>query len=410
VGDCPGLLDDCVLASMSDSDRYVKQAPAGEGWERLEPVIRAHGPETERGGRLAEPVARALRDAGFFRMLRPTTRGGLGLDPVTEFRVAEALARIDSAAAWNVQVCNAGELYGGWFGDDTTQEVFGDPSAVVTGAFNPRRRAVAVQGGYRLTGRTPFNSHCHGATWLIGLADVHDGDTPRVDPDGAPHTLLTLVPATEWEIVDNWNTLGMRGTGSHDVEMHDVFVPSDRAVPFGPLEEPAPAYGSPLSRLVVWTTVGCHAAVALGVAQAAIDDLRSLGSKVPAYTENALRDRNRVQLRLARAEGKLAGARAFFHQAYEEAWECVQGGAGLDMSKKARCQLASSTASLTAAEAVDLVHSCVGTTGIRTEKRFERYFRDVHVITQHAFLSEARLEAVGQIMFGLEPDRAFFQI
>ena len=392
-----------MQAAMPEEDLF-------EALRRLEPMIRAHSPETEEGGRLAEPVAVALREAGFFRMLRPATRGGLGLDPVTEFRVAEALAQIDSAAAWNVQVCNAGELYGGWFADDTSAQVFGVAETVVAGAFNPRRRATPVEGGYRITGRTPFNSHCHGASWLIGLADVFDGDRPRVDEDGAPHTLLTLAPKDECEIVDNWNTLGMCGTGSHDVEMHDVFVPSDRAVPFGPLEVPSTAYDNPLSRLVVWTTVGCHAAVALGVAQAAIDELRSLGSKVPAYTENALRNRNRVQHRLARAEGKLAGARAFFHQAYAEAWDEVGSGASLDMAGKARCQLASTTASLTAAEVVDGVHSCVGATGIRVGQRFERHFRDVHVITQHAFLSEARLEAVGQVMFGLEPDWPFFQI
>ena len=63
---------------------------------------------------------------------------------------------------------------------------------------------------------------------------------------------------------------------------------------------------------------------------------------------------------------------------------------------------------LTAAEVVDLVHACVGTAGIREEQRFQRHFRDAHVITQHAFLSEARLEAVGQILFGLEPDWGFF--
>lgn len=378
--------------------------------ERLEPTIRTHGAESERARRLAEPVAQALREAGFFRMLRPTTRGGLGLDPVTEFRVAEALARIDSAAAWNVQVCNAGDLYGGWFGDGASREIFGSPEAVVAGAFNPHRRAVAVDGGYRVMGSTPFNSHCHGATWLLGLADVYDGETMRTDEEGVPQTLLTAIPAGDCRIIENWNTLGMCGTGSHDVEVRDVFVPSDRAVPFGPLVRPSPAYDNPLSRLVVWTTVGCHAAVSLGVAQAAIDDLTALGSKVPAYTENAIRDRNRVQLRLARAEGKLAGARAFFHQAYEEAWAAVQSGESLGMSEKGRCQLASSTVTLTAAEVVDLVHSCVGTSGIRAERRFERYFRDAHVITQHAFVCEARLEAVGQIMFGLEPDWDFFHI
>jgi alkylation response protein AidB-like acyl-CoA dehydrogenase len=376
--------------------------------DALRPLLRAHAGEAEREKRLPAQVAEALRDAGFFRMLRPASRGGLGFDPVTAFRIGEALARIDSAAAWNVQVCNTSELFGGWFGDATSDEVFGSPNAVVAGAFNPPRRAVAVADGYRVSGRTPFNSGCHHATWFLGLADVFEGEEQPVGDKAEPRTLLIAIPAHECKIVENWNTLGMSGTGSHDVDVREVFVPKERTAPFGPLVEPSAAYDNPLSRMALWTTVGCHASVALGVAQAAIDDLAALGSKVPAYTQSAIQNRSTVQLRIARAEGKLEAARSYFHAAYDEAWAAVSKRGHLELREKSRCQSASSTAALTAAEVVDLVHSCVGTAGIREEQRFQKHFRDAHVITQHAFLSEARLEAVGQIMFGLEPDWGFF--
>lgn len=376
--------------------------------EKLRPLLLQHAAAAERDKRLAAPVVEALREAGLFRMFRPRARGGLELDPSSEYRVAEALARIDSAAAWNLQVSNASELFGAWFSDAATDEIFGPSGAIVAGAFNPHRRAHAVEGGVRVSGRAPFNSNCHAATWLIGLADVFDGDQMRVDGDGQPETLLTAIPANECRIIENWNTLGMSGTGSHDVEVLDVFVPSERAVPFHPLNAPSPAYATPLAPLAIWATVGCHAAVALGVAQAAVDELAELGAKVPAYTQRALRDRSVVQLRLARAEGILAAARAFFHAAYDEAWATAQAGGRLELREKARCQLASSTVVQAAAEAVDLVHACVGTAGIRQEQRFQKHFRDVHVITQHAFVCEARLEAVGQIMLGLEPDWGFF--
>ncbi len=385
------------------SDRLC--ATVGE----LAPLILDHADDGEREKRLSPPVSTALRDAGLFRMLRPRSRGGVGLDPVAEFRVAETLARVDGAAAWNVQVCNASELFGGWFSDQTTEEIFTSPDAIVAGAFNPHRRAVAVDGGYVVSGQTLFNSNCHSATWFIGLADVFDGDTMRTDESGQAETLLTAIPAADCRIVENWNTMGMRGTGSHDVDVADVFVPTTRAVPFGPLTEPAPAYDqTPLSRIAVWVTVGCHSAVPLGIAQAAIDDLRELGAKVPAYTQSSIRDRTTVQLRLARAEGKLAAARAFFHAAFEEAWASVKSRGHLEMREKAQCQLAATTAVLTSAEVVGLVHSCVGATGIRDEQKFQKYFRDVNVITQHAFICEARLESVGQIMFGIEPDWGFF--
>lgn len=376
--------------------------------EKLGPLLLEHAAAAQQDKRLATPVLVALREAGLFRMFRPRARGGLEMDPSSEYRVAEALARIDSAAAWNLQVSNASELFGGWFSDAASDEIYGAQEAIVAGAFNPHRRAVPVEGGYRVAGRTPFNSNCHGATWLIGLADVYEGDELRVDAEGQPETLLTAIPAHECRIVENWNTLGMCGTGSHDVEVLDVFVPRERAVPFAPLGQPSPAYATPLAPLAIWATVGCHAAVALGVAQAAVDELAELGAKVPAYTQRALRDRATVQLRLARAEGVLAAARAFFHGAYDEAWAAAKAHGRLERDEKARCQLASSNVVQAAAEAVNLVHSCVGTAGIRDEQRFQQHFRDVHVITQHAFVCEARLEAVGQIMLGLEPDWGFF--
>ena len=376
--------------------------------EEIEPLIRENALEAERQRRLSPAVAEALRDAGLFRMFRPQSRRGLELDPVTAFRLIEAVARIDGAAGWNVGISNASEAFGAWLSDAASEEVFGAREAVLAGAFNPPRKAKVVDGGYRLTGRTSFNSNCHTATWFIGLAHVHDGDEPRFDELGNPVTLVTFVPAHESRIIENWETLGLGGTGSHDVEVSDVFVPSARAPLFVPLEKPSRAYSGPFHRVSVWSAIACNAVPALGIAQSAIDELVALGRKVPAYTERSLRDRPVVQQQLARAEGKLSAGRAFFHSAYDHVWKQTLEGRSLEMADRARCQLAASHAVLAAAEAVDLVHAAAGSTGIRNEHRFQRHFRDAHVITQHAFVGATRLEAVGQVMMGLEPDWPFF--
>ncbi|MEM9622548.1 MAG: acyl-CoA dehydrogenase family protein [Pseudomonadota bacterium] len=374
----------------------------------LQPVLKRCSREAEQLRQLPAEVVEALRQAGFYRMFRPRELGGYGLDPVTEFQVAEALARIDSAAAWNVQVCNAGELYGGWFTESATQEVFGNVDSIVAGAFNPRRRADAEAGGYRLNGVTPFTSNCHGADWVMGTADPYDDGVARVDADNNPVMLLTLVPASECTIVDNWDAMGLAGTGSHDVFIDDVFVPANRAVVFSPTPQPSGAYDNALCRMAIWVTAGCHAAVALGIAQAAIDDLIAMGSRVPAYADAGISSRSRVQLRLAQAEVQLASARAYFHQTYAQAFEDAGQSGSLTLGQKGRCQAASTHVVMAAASAVDLVHSCVGTAGVRRTHFFEKYFRDAHVVTQHAFVTEARLEAVGQILFGKEPDWPFF--
>ena len=116
----------------------------------------------------------------------------------------------------------------------------------------------------------------------------------------------------------------------------------------------------------------------------------------------------RNQTLIAEAHAKLVSARLYFHQAFADAWDQIEANGALTMDHKAHCQLATTNAVSASAEAVRLVHGCVGTAGIRKDHQFEKYFRDVHVITQHAFVSEARLEAVGQVMFGLEPDWPFF--
>ena len=154
--------------------------------------------------------------------------------------------------------------------------------------------------------------------------------------------------------------------------------------------------------------MGCNAIPALGIAQAAIDAFAELATKkTPSYTTTMLKDRSIVQLRFATAVAKVESARAYLHEAFDAAWQAALDGRSLDLAGKARLQLASSHAPIAAAEAVDLIHSLAGTAGIRNDQAFQRHFRDAHVITQHAFVCESRMEAVGQVRFGLDPNWAF---
>ena len=374
----------------------------------LEAMIRAASAEAEIERRLSAHVAEALRDAGCYHLFRPRSRGGLELDPVSAFRVIEELSRIDSAAGWNVALANSIEPFGAWYSDAATAEIFGSTRSVMAGSFFPSRRAVPVGGGYRLSGRCTFNSNCHAATWIVGLAHVYDDGVERLDENGQPIAVITMFPREQAEIIDNWDTLGMRGTGSHDVNVDDLFVPAERAVPFKPLERPSSAYSGPWHRLTAWPSVGSNAIPALGIAQAAIDEFAELATrKTPSYTTTMLKDRSIVQLRFAQAVAKVESARAYLHEVFDAAWQGALDGRSLDLAGRARLQLASSHAPIAAAEAVDLIHSLVGTAGIRNDQAFQRHFRDVHVITQHAYICESRMEAVGQVRFGLDPNWPF---
>jgi alkylation response protein AidB-like acyl-CoA dehydrogenase len=406
---CGGCTNNGVIMSKQSAETTVSTVDKLLRVVReIEPIVRQHAAEAERERRLATPVSQAMQRAGLYRLWRPKAFGGFELDPVSGFRVLEEIARIDSAAGWNLMVSASFDVFGAWFDDATAREIFGS-DAVLAGAFNPPRQAVPVDGGFRVSGRTPFGSGAHHATSLFGFANIFDEGTMRMGPAGLPDLLFTAFPAKDAEIIDNWNTIGMRGTGSHDISLDDVFIPSARAVPWQPLETPGTAYRGPLYRFTIWPATTALGPVAIGVARAAIEDTIALAtSKTPAYTMTSLKDRAVVQSKLAQAEAKLASSRAFLYHVMEEVWDEALAAKPITVQLKGRMQLASTNAVLESAKAVDLIYDVVGASGVREEHPFARYFRDVHVISQHGFINSSKLESVGQIMLGLQPEWPFF--
>jgi len=213
----------------------------------------------------------------------------------------------------------------------------------------------------------------------------------------------------EARIVDNWSTLGMRGTGSHDVAVSELRLPARRTALLAPLEQPARAYQGPLYRLTVWLPISLLAPTTLGIARAAIDDLVTLGrSKTPTYTASSLSRRQVAQRQVAEAESTLSAGRAFLYETFGKIWAAAVDGSPITLEHKMKMQLAATHSVMCAAKAVDLVHAAAGTSAIRNAKRFQQYFRDVHTLTQHAFVSACRYESVGALMFGVESDWGFF--
>jgi alkylation response protein AidB-like acyl-CoA dehydrogenase len=375
------------------------------------PILREYAPEAEKERRLAPEAMAALIDAGLMRLWIPRAYGGMELDVVPALKVFEQVARIDSAAGWLVANQNGISTLGAMFPEEATAEMFADPRTVCAGAWFPPGIAEPVQGGYRVSGQWSFGSGCNYATWFTGQAIVHESGAPRLGPDGNPVATIVFFPAAEAEVLDNWRTLGMRGTGSHDYRVDDVFIPERRAWMVAPVETFNPAYVSPLPRLGLWLVPAVNAAVALGVAQAAIDDLITLAAmKVPSYTQTGLADKPAVQERVARAQAYVNAARRSLHGAVDDACEFVRGGANAGMEQGIPIALAGSFAIEAACTTVDLVHASAGTTGIRDEHRFQQYFRDVHTLSQHAFSSASRFESLGKLILGRESDWVFYYL
>lgn len=378
---------------------------------RVAPTLRASAGASEAARQLAPEAMDALIDSGILRALLPAAYGGAELGAVQGHKLLEELARIDSAGSWMAMIGSAGAWLTLLLPPRAADEILGDPRAVVAGSFNPPLLAEAVPGGYRVSGQVSFASGCTYATWLIAQALVMEEGAPKLGPGDRPVALAVFFPAADAEIIDTWHTLGMRGTGSHDFRVRDCFVPDHRIWPMGPWAPVNPAFTDPLSRMALWWFSTTLAAVALGIARAAITDLGELAqTKTPSYTQVGLADKPVVQERLARARAITDAARSYLYDTLSSTEEMLQTEPRLRIEQGIPLALAASHGVEAAMQAIDLVQSCAGTAGIRDERRFQQHFRDVHTISQHAFASTARFESIGKLLLGRPSDWPFYYL
>jgi alkylation response protein AidB-like acyl-CoA dehydrogenase len=373
--------------------------------DRIRPIVEGHAHSAETNRQLSDIVYEAMHRAGLFAMLAPKAHGGLELHPVEAMRVWEAVARIDSAAAWNLVMNQAISSYAAWLPAEGACEVFRHGPATTAGAFNPPGTAKRADGGWRITGRVPFCSGCHQAQWLSMPVVETDGNRPLVDPaTGQPKTFATFFPRSAATILDTWHTVGMRGTGSTDLAVQDLFVPDRLTAPICPLDKPAPGFEGPLFRMWPWTAILGEATVSVGVAAAAVDEAVQLcKTKTPAYNATPLREQQLVQFQMGKAKSLVEASRDTLYRAASAAFdETSLSKTRLSSDAKVRLQLAVSFAAEASAEAVRYVNDAVGASSIRTGSPFERHFRDVHVLLQHSSKSGARYGSAGRLMFGLE--------
>jgi indole-3-acetate monooxygenase len=217
---------------------------------------------------------------------------------------------------------------------------------------------------------------------------------------------MVYFPRESCQVIDTWHVLGMRGTGSNDISVSDVFVPKTRTFPFVPEFDPGSHYQGPLYRFpIMGVAASGLPPVMLAVARRAIDEVSALAQgKTPVATSTLLRDRASAQAKLAQAEAILRAGRLLLYDTLNDAWEATVAGETHSLRQKADLLLAMTHAASSATKAVELMYSVAGTSGIRTSSPLERYFRDVQVLRHHVLAAETRYETVGQVYLGLPPD------
>ena len=386
-------------------------ARATQAASDLAPLIQEYADEAEANRHLSDPVVDALLDAGVFRYLIPESLGGLEGDPVGFYRLVEALGRIDGSTAWCSYMGGSAAAVGQYFGDDAAREIWSEPRAIMAGGVWPFTQAIAEDGGYRVTGQWPYASGCTHATYLIAGCVILENGTPRMGPSGAPEVRFVSVPRDQAEILDTWDVMGLAGTGSHDIAMHDCFVPEGYSFPM----EPGLPKGSQfLGALYRFPFLGLFAqpmgAVALGIAQGAIDHaIEAAHKKVPALSQGTLNERPLFHLQIADAVATSAAARAWLYQVMGEAWETAQRGE-VPLDERNTMALAAAHATQSAREAIETVYLASGGSANYNRSPLPRAVRDIHALTQHIATSPQQFPAAGRILAGLAPDSSLILI
>jgi alkylation response protein AidB-like acyl-CoA dehydrogenase len=363
------------------------------------PQIEANREQSERERSMPAPLARAMAEAGLFRIWVPKELGGFEAGIDTNLRVVEEVSKVDGAAGWNVMIAGTGGMFSAYLPPDAGREVYGDPNVITAGAIAPKGRAVPEGGGYRLSGRWPLASGCLHASWMGGGGFIFDGDAPRI-VNGIPDLTIFMLPKSDATIIDTWHSAGLRGTGSNDFEVSDLFVPANRTFS---LLTGKPYYDGPLYRSSIISLFSPPvAAVALGIARSAIDAFIELASgKMPAYTMTVLRDRPTVQAQVGQAEALVRSARALLFEVAGSLWESMCAGDEITDEQQALTRLACANCAKSCAEAVDIVYTLGGATSIYETSKLERCFRDVHVVTQHIAVQQQLFERTGKYYLGL---------
>jgi alkylation response protein AidB-like acyl-CoA dehydrogenase len=342
------------------------------------PVLAAEAEAGEQGRRLTPTAVDALRSTGVFRMAMPASWGGAEVTPPDQVGIVEALARADGSAGWCGAIGAAGGFLTANLADDAGRELYPSVDAVTAGWVVPTGRLRPDGDGYRLSGRWQFGSGCTHADVILGGALV----------DGPGHEVrIALVPAEVVDVVDNWATTGLAGSGSHDYRIDDVAVPRAHTFAWGEVRRPGPLYAWP----------GSFTVNLLGVPLGIAGD--ELATKVLLPEGRPALDEPRVRLAVSRAEALVGSARSYVADVVGRFWATVAAGEEPDRRQRAAVAGLHRHTARSCLAAVELLADALGTTSIRRGCALERHRRDLLTIGQHVTVQDRLLEVLGGLWF-----------
>jgi alkylation response protein AidB-like acyl-CoA dehydrogenase len=397
------MVDQTRLPVDIDAQPLVRAAAA------MQPIIRGCRDEIEREQRFPRALFEQLRAAGFYRMVIPHSLGGLQVDPLTYLRVVELLAEGAGSVGWNLANNSIGQLVSLGLPEAGVHEIYppGHETILAGTAVQGGGQAVQVEGGYRVSGHWTFGSGCQEATWMLGSFQILDNGAPCRRADGGMFWRGVFPRAEATVLPGSWDVAGLRGTGSFDWTVDNVFLPERRSMIHAgvPLDNqwghwPGLTYALPTQ---CW--VGPHhSAVITGIARAGIDALIALAvEKTPRGRTGMLCENPQVQDAVGRADAVLNAGRVYRNAMIAEIWNTIADGGETTLEQRTRCRLASTYAADSAREAMDSMYRLGGSTSFKRETRLAECWRDLHVVGQTATVAPEWYPIGGRVYLGMDP-------
>ena len=373
---------------------------------RTAPELRDRASEGESLRTMPPDLVATLKQAGLFRINLPGALGGWEADPLAAFETIETLAEADGSAAWTVFIGNTSTLLA-WLEHDVARDLLdGDPDRPAGGTFAPLGRAIPTRDGFRVTGRWPFASGSLHSELLIGGVIVMDGDAARIVEGGRPDWRFAWLRRADVEVIDTWHAAGLRGTGSNDIAVQDVFVPEEHTC--------APIFAAarcdrPLYRLSFYNLLApLIAGFASGVGRHAVARFVEIAESKRRGTGGALRDDEHCLALLGQADSQLRAARSGFVEAIADAWATVTIGDRCSDRQRSSIMGGAHLLLRSALSAADMLLPFAGAAAIGDEEPLQRCLRDLQAARQHIFFAPDALKRVGRVALGLDADHWMF--
>lgn len=373
-------------------------------------TLKASLNRTDAARELPADVVEALHRARMFRLLLPKYLGGDTVDLVTLSKTTEIIASANASAGWCIGQGGGCAMTAAYLKPEVAQRLFGPANAVLAWGAGVQGTAVPVPGGYRISGKWTFASGSRHATMLGAHSKIIEPDgKPRLRPDGRPADLTGLFPRAKANILDVWQVVGLKGTGSDSYEVKDLFVPEEETVDREDLALAQRQGGSIYAISSTMTYAAAFAGVMLGITRGTLDDLRALAmTKSPRGASSSMREAQVFQTNLALYEARWRAARALLHLTLAKMSATAERGDPITLDLRIKSRLATTHAINEGVDIVAHAYREAGQSAIFEENPFEQRLRDAHSASQQVQGRPTHYMTVGRHLLGLAPDTTMF--